>query len=417
MRHFVTIWRLALLCVLVATLQTTAAAPTYSVPSVLEAGSSAVISGPFDGDTSNTAISVNGLRVPVERESDGACAFTVPSEALGTQRVALEEAGARFESEVVVLRITPELESASLSRGETTRLRLLVEGTAGLSREVSLDVTNESPQQIRIDGGDHVDAVIVPGRDTTIVIKIEARQSGSFSIGYELAEDAPAAQFAETASDDGAKTDSAAPPACGRIQGKVINKTKFTFAAIVVYVTGGCELCEPKPPCPEIAVNFVNEPYYEVPDDGGEPVLRSKAWRIRPSFFVIPKGCSFTLTNRYEDEVDEAPRITPNPINDDDRTLDIDALARGDSTTVTPEKAGRYLISSDWHKHTDGSMQVLPNACYSLVDSTGQYAIGLLPPGEYNLEVSTHPKRTKFPTAKVVVKANEVTIQDFVIER
>lgn len=398
MRISDTICRLVLLCVLVGACAPFAAAQGFSIPSILEAGSSVVIEGPFDGDSSNAQIIIGESILRPESETVGSCSFVVPSDLLGRQTIALEESGDRSEAEVVILQIRPTLERTNLSRGEMTQLRLEVRGVDALDSPVDLIVRNESPQQINIDGGNSVGIVISPGRDTTVAIQIKAKQSGNFEISYELAKDGPREQFTDAGDADSAEADSTKQSDCGAIKGKVINKAEFTFKGIVVHVVGKCEICEPKPPCPSTTVEF---------GDSG----------AQPSFIVIPAGCPITLKNVYEKQVNELPRIIPNPVAEKPRTLDIDVLARGDSTSITPIRSGRYLIDSDIHTLTDGYMFVAASSCYSITDSAGHYYIGELPPGVYELEVFTHPKRTEFPKATVTVKANEVTTQDFILER
>ena len=375
-----------------------AAAQTYSIPPILETGATVVIEGTFDGDSANTRIIVGGSFVQPHSETIGSASFVVPSDLLGRHTIMLEESGLQSLAEIVVLEVNPTLERSNLSRGESTRLKLEVRGVGALETPVDIQVRNESPQQISIDGGNSVGVVITPGRDTTVEIQIKAKQSGNFEISYELANDTPREQFTNSDASDSAEADSAGQIDCGAIKGKVINKTKIGFKVIIVHVTGECDLCEPKPPCPEITVAFG--------DDG-----------VQPSFFAIPAGCEITLTNNYEKDIDEAPHFTPNPVQEKPRRLSVDVLGRGDSTSVTPTRKGPYLVGSDFHKRSDGLMFVAANFCYSVVDSTGHYYIGELPPGIYELEVFTHTKKTDFPKASVTVKANEVTTQDFILER
>lgn len=388
----------AIAWVLLGPMLTRASDYPFSMPSVIEAGASVVIKGAFDGDSANTRISVGGVPGIIENETRTECTFAAPSASIGRQGIEVRDGISWLKSDIVVLQVTPKLERTNLSRGETTRLELKVNGLDGLMREVELEITNETPSQISIDDGDQANVTLRPGPDTTVAVKIKAKQSGNFSIGYTVAKNAPAIQLTEVESGEGAEADSVVKVDCGGIKGKVINKTKFKFKAIVVHVTSACDLCEPKPPCPKATVTY---------SDSG----------AHPSFFVIPAGCPVTLLNGYEKEIDEGPRIIPNPIQEKPRTYDTEILRRGDSATITPTRTGRFLIDSDIHKHTDGYMFVAANTCYAVADSAGNYYIGELHPGEYTLEVFTQQKKTDFPKATVTVKANEVTTQDFVLER
>lgn len=384
--------------VLLGPMLTRASDYPFSMPSVIEAGASVVIKGAFDGDSANTRISVGGVPGIIENETRTECTFAAPSASIGRQGIEVRDGISWLKSDIVVLQVTPKLERTNLSRGETTHLELKVSGLDGLMREVELEIINETPSQISMDDGDQTNVTLRPGPDTTVSVKIKAKQSGNFSIGYTVAKGAPAVQLTDVEPGKSAEADSAVKVACGAIKGQVINKTKFEFRAIVVHVTSKCDLCEPKPPCPDITVTYSG--------DGAQP-----------SFFVIPSGCTITLVNGFDKEIDELPRIIPNPEQENPRTLDINMLSPGDSATVTPTRTGRFLIDSDIHKHTDGYMFVAANTCYAVADSAGNYYIGELHPGEYTLEVFTQQKKTDFPKATVTVKANEVTIQDFVLER
>lgn len=189
-------------------------------------------------------------------------------------------------------------------------------------------------------------------------------------------------------------------PACGSIMGTVnFDPARFmnVMRAIVVYVTGDCDFCPPKPEPEDVVIKEDSEGY-------------------KPYFTVVPKGAAIKIVNANEDEIDIGPEFLPSPV-DDQPTHVPPIISKGESTEVTPTKTGGYLLASRWHKRSDAQVFVTPNRCYSIADEEGRYSIGELPPGEYNLKVYTHPKRTNFAEADVTVKAGEVTVRDFVLDR
>lgn len=374
---------------------------SFTVPSVVEAGSKITITGPFDGNAANTIIVINTTPVIVEKESHSSCSAIIPPLLSGNHKLVLFENGSRYETVVTVLEIIPSLSSSNLLKGETTMLTLTVRGAEDLEVPVNIFIDNLTPEQISI--GEDVRVIDVrvikevkPGDEPVIKVKIQSKHTGDFNVTYQLSdEDVPPEEFAEAPDKKKEPADStAAVVPCGWIKGKVTSNPPRKFKAIVVYVTGTCDLCHPA-----ASVTFTF-------DSSG----------IHPPFAVIPKDSSFTIKNGYTKQIDELPTIVPSPF-DSKRAYPVDKLAKGESTKVTPTREGEYLLHSDIHKFSDGIFFVTPNTCYSIADTAGNYIIGDLPPGTYTVTVFTHLKLFPFPEASVIVKAGETTTQDFLLER
>lgn len=189
-------------------------------------------------------------------------------------------------------------------------------------------------------------------------------------------------------------------PACGSITGTVSTDPEKYFNAvgnIVVYVTGDCEFCPPKPEREDVVITQS--------EDG-----------ILPSFSVLPVGTTVEIVNGYEDEISFSTEFAPSPVDQAPGHI-MDVLSKGERSEITPTRAGGYLVQSAWHRRIDAQMFVTPNECYAEADENGQYSIGKLPPGDYHLKVYTRRKRTNLPEADVTVKAGEVTARDFVLDR
>ena len=99
------------------------------------------------------------LRLASHRERGGACAFRVVT-VIGT------------------------IDSEKLLRGESTQMRLLVQGT---DQPLELTITNRSPAQIRIAGGEDQSVMSSGGANNEIRRDVQALQPGNYDIGYTLA--------------------------------------------------------------------------------------------------------------------------------------------------------------------------------------------------------------------------------------
>ncbi|HXH19522.1 MAG TPA: carboxypeptidase-like regulatory domain-containing protein [Chitinophagales bacterium] len=367
---------------------------------VAQTGNSIIIPSVIEAGVSNTKITVDGVPAVIQNESSDLCVVMIPSSLHGSHAITLEEAGNESEANVVILNITPTLERSNLTKGERTELLLNVTGADDLDAPVEIEIGNQSPAQIKIEGS--TVAQIRPGRDTTVSIKLRAKLTGEFSISYELSDDIPMVQFSDKGSE--AKTDSPKKDACGSIKGKVTVKPPFKVKSLGVYVVNDCDFCEPKPAYTPVTFSY-----------SGEDCLE-----IKPHKAVVIKDSSFTIKNDCPKEIDAFPDIIPSPVKKDSRKLVVERIERGKSEKITPTIAEeKYLLQDDMvGERREAFFFVVPNPCYAMCDTAGNYSIGLLYPGSYHLKVfAFSPVLKSYPEATVIVKAGQVTIQDFTIDK
>ena len=80
--------------------------------------------------------------------------------------------------------VTGTIDSEKLLRGESTQMRLLVQGT---DQPLELTITNRSPAQILIAGGEDQSVMSSGGASNEIRRDVQALQPGNYDIGYALA--------------------------------------------------------------------------------------------------------------------------------------------------------------------------------------------------------------------------------------
>ena len=83
-----------------------------------------------------------------------------------------------------VVTVTGTIDSEKLLRGESTQMRLLVQGT---DQQLELTITNRSPAQIRITGGEDQSVMSSGGANNEIRRDVQALQPGNYDIGYAQA--------------------------------------------------------------------------------------------------------------------------------------------------------------------------------------------------------------------------------------
>lgn len=156
------------------------------------AGQAACVCGLFPTDASREGLTLNGkpLGAPATASS-GVLFVRIPAEtASGPARIGgLESAGfsPTDQATVTVLRVGGEIDRSKLMRGENTPMRLWLEGTA---QPLSLHVRNETPEIIRIEGGDDQNAVTDGKTPNGLKRTVYAVGVGDFHITYSLTADA-----------------------------------------------------------------------------------------------------------------------------------------------------------------------------------------------------------------------------------
>jgi hypothetical protein len=174
------------------------------------------VAGPFDGDSATTRASIGGRDVKVLAESPRRIVVQCPEEVVGPTGIEVREGETATQGEfrnVQVLLSAPKL---SLTRGETTEMRVEVRGLEGLEEPLELRVVNRSPSVVRVEGGDTQTLAISPGDVQTGGRYMTARtltglRTGSFDISADLVPPGPVFQPAPQPDPSGGQPGPAQP--------------------------------------------------------------------------------------------------------------------------------------------------------------------------------------------------------------
>jgi peptidoglycan hydrolase CwlO-like protein len=136
-------------------------ASSFNIPPLGQTGRPFVITGPFDGDSSNTKIDYGpALRTPVGAgsglvviaESPRQVVVTAPSDSTGPAQIKVNENGAQTISNFRNVGVSLSAPKTNLRKGESTTLKVEVSGLQGITEPVPLHLTKGGV--VNMQGGD-----------------------------------------------------------------------------------------------------------------------------------------------------------------------------------------------------------------------------------------------------------------------
>ena len=152
--------------------------PRFNIPSLGQTGRPIVITGPFDGDSSNTSLNWTAIRSSVQdfeknrenvsggfgliAESPRKAIFEAPSNVAGPIELHLTEGKTQTTGNYRNVGVNLSAPKTSLTKGESTTLTVEVNGLQGLTQPVPL--TLESHGVITMEGGVYQPLVIQPSQ-------------------------------------------------------------------------------------------------------------------------------------------------------------------------------------------------------------------------------------------------------------
>lgn len=154
-------------------------------------GQTACVCGWFPTPASSEGLTLNGKPLgPPVSASSGVVFVKIPADAVpGPARIGgAESAGFSPEERaaVTVVRVGGEIDRTKLMRGESTPMRLWVEGTA---QPLALHVRNDTPEIIRLEGGNEQMIATDGKKPNGLTRTVYAVHVGDFTITYSLATD------------------------------------------------------------------------------------------------------------------------------------------------------------------------------------------------------------------------------------
>lgn len=161
--------------------------PMFEAPKVVQVFRPFVVSGPFDGNHTDTKVTIGGEPAPVLAESPRGAVVAPPSDPSPGSTVRVTEGTESSEFKVRIIAINLSAPSTQLVRGQSTPIKLEVMGLDGLNEPLPIRITNRTPSVIEIEGGDDQTHVIKPddvqlGGICGFQLNIIAKQPGGFSL-------------------------------------------------------------------------------------------------------------------------------------------------------------------------------------------------------------------------------------------
>lgn len=156
----------------------------FQIPHLAQAGRPIQISGPFDGNSANTNVTIGGSSVPILAESPRQAILQNPQSTPGSVPVVINEDGKMANGSFRNLQIDLTAAKTTLMRGEQTELRVEVNGLAGLTESVPVRLRNQTPEVVDVAGGNNQTIPLAPGAapSQTFSRTLTGVSSGQFNI-------------------------------------------------------------------------------------------------------------------------------------------------------------------------------------------------------------------------------------------
>lgn len=137
----------------------------FTIPPLGQTGRPVTITGPFDGNSSNTGIAIRGEKTQVLAESPRKAVYSSPTTAVGPSDVKINENGRETTGTTRNLKIDLSASKTNLMRGEKTDVTVQVNGLDGIKSPVSVQMITTG--SVNTQGGN------------TQTIRIKPKQVGS----------------------------------------------------------------------------------------------------------------------------------------------------------------------------------------------------------------------------------------------
>ncbi len=143
----------------------------FDPPAVIQAGRPGAITGPFDGDASNTQVAVNGAPCPILAESPRQVVMMAPEAPIGPVNVQVREGGNTAQGVANNVSVALSAGRTTLARGERTNVTLRVAGLDGI--QTPLQVRMWASSTVNLQGGNLQTIAINPGAADNAGVYVE----------------------------------------------------------------------------------------------------------------------------------------------------------------------------------------------------------------------------------------------------
>lgn len=159
----------------------------FKIPDYIRAGDPAVITGVFDGDFSTSRIKINDVEPKILAESPVGIFFETPENIDGPVDIELTEGEFTVKSQTNVVGLELSADKLTLTSGGQATVTITVTGLNDLNTPVPVEITNLTPANINMQGGDNQRVLIDPedvAADGTFTKEVEvtAIHAGGFSV-------------------------------------------------------------------------------------------------------------------------------------------------------------------------------------------------------------------------------------------
>ena len=161
------------------------------IPPIMMAGQPLIIHGNFDGDSSNTKCTIGDGPAEVLAKSPRETIVFSPITETGPQTVKIEEQGTTTNGTINVLKLSLTAPKTNLLKGESTNLQTQILGLKGITQDVRMSITNQSPKTVQMTGGNTIVRSIHPNDvslngEFTLETPLTASSTGSFEISAQV---------------------------------------------------------------------------------------------------------------------------------------------------------------------------------------------------------------------------------------
>src|SRR5262249_40257338 len=132
----------------------------FVLPEEGQAGWPVVIGGPFDGDSKDTEVELDGKPRRVIAESPRHATIDAPEDQTGNSTLTVKEQGKTATGTYRNARVKLRAGKVALTKGESTQLNVKVEGLDGISTPAILRLTTVGT--VRMEGGNEQFRMIFP---------------------------------------------------------------------------------------------------------------------------------------------------------------------------------------------------------------------------------------------------------------
>lgn len=163
-------------------------------PSHVLVGTPVNITGPFDGDASNTKCSLGSTPAEVLAESPRQCIFKYPADAVGLQTLDItdnnEKNSQTCNQRISGVSMDVSAGKLNLSKGERTYIDIKISGLQGLPDTAILSLNNISPATVTMMPANTIVIPLSPATESSGIFTrkfdIQSIKSGTFSVNVNL---------------------------------------------------------------------------------------------------------------------------------------------------------------------------------------------------------------------------------------